>query len=52
MIDWENLFSISLNDYGLVIEGYLGDYYFPWRTLIFAVLVIGGRKAWKKWRNR
>ena len=52
MIDWQNLFNISLNDYGLVSEGYLGDYYFPWRALIIAALVLLSRKAWKVWRNR
>jgi hypothetical protein len=52
VIDWQNLFSINLDDYGLVIEGYLGDYYFPWRTLFIAVLIIAGRKAWKKWQNK
>lgn len=52
MIDWENFFSISLDNYGLVIEGYLGDYYTPWRTLILALLVITARKIWRRWRNR
>jgi hypothetical protein len=52
MINWQHLLNINLDDYGLAIEGYLGDYYLPWRTLILAVLVIAGRKAWRKWRNK
>jgi len=52
MIDFQNLFSISLDDYGLVIEGYLGDYYAPYRALIIFALVLLSRKAWKRWRNR
>ena len=52
MIDWENFLNIGLSDYGFFLEGYFGDIYLPWRTLILAVLVIAGRKAWKKWRDR
>ena len=52
MIDLENLFGFTVNNYGLFIEGYLLDMYLPWRTLILAVLVIAGRKAWRKWRNK
>ena len=52
MIDLENFFSISLDGYGFVIEGYFGDYYTPWRTLILALLVITGLKIWRRWRNK
>jgi len=52
VIDFQNLFSISLDDYGLVIEGYLGDYYAPYRALIILALVLLSRKAWKRWRNK
>jgi len=52
MIDWSNLLNLSLNDYGLSIESYLGDYYAPWRTLILGLLVITGLKIWRKWQNR
>ena len=51
MIDFQNLFSIALDDYGLVIEGYLGDYYAPYRALIILALVLLSRKAWKRWHN-
>jgi len=51
MIDWDNFFHIGLSSYGLVIEGYFGDVYLPYRALILAVLVIAGRKAWKRWHN-
>jgi len=53
MIDWQNLFSINLDDYGLSIEGYLGDLYFPWRTLILAGLLLAGFKikSWLKTRK-
>ena len=52
MIDWDNFFNIGLSSYGLVIEGYFGDVYLPYRALILAVLIIAGRKAWKMWKNR
>ena len=52
MIEWDNLFNVGLSSYGLVIEGYFGDVYLPYRALILAVLVIAGRKAWKMWKNR
>lgn len=51
-MNWDNFFSISLDGYGFVVEGYFGDYYTPWRTLIFVVLVLLSRKAWKVWRNK
>ena len=52
MIDLEDFLNIGLSDYGLAITGYFADIYLPWRTLILAVLVLAGRKAWKMWRNR
>jgi hypothetical protein len=52
MIDWENFLNIGLSDYGFFFEGYFGDVYIPWRTLILAVLVIAGLKAWRRWRDR
>jgi hypothetical protein len=52
VIDLKNLFTISLDDYGLVVQGYFGDYYTPWRTLILATLVIAGLKIWRRWRDK
>jgi len=52
VIDLKNLFTISLDDYGLVVQGYFGDVYIPWRTLILGLLVITGLKIWRRWQDR
>lgn len=51
-MDLENFFSFGFSSYGLEIGGYFADIYLPYRTLILTVLVIAGRKAWKKWKNK
>jgi len=51
-MDLQNLLNINLDNYGLSIEGYFGDTYLPWRTLILTALILLSRKAWKMWRNR
>jgi hypothetical protein len=53
MIDWENFLNVGLNDYGFTLEGYFGDVYIPWRTLILAGLLLAGFKikSWLKTRK-
>jgi hypothetical protein len=51
-MDLQNLLNINLDNYGLSIEGYLGDIYLPWRTLILVLLIALGLRGWNKWRNK
>ena len=48
----ENLLTIELGEYGFMFNSAWLVVEVSGELLILAVLVIAGRKAWKKWKNR
>ena len=53
MIEYlENLLTIELGEYGFMFNSAWLFVEVSWELLLLAVLVIAGRKAWKKWRDR
>lgn len=48
----ENLLTIEVGEYGFMFNSAWLFVEVSWELLILAVLVIAGRKAWKKWKNR
>jgi hypothetical protein len=52
MIEYlENLLTIELGEYGFMLSTAWLYVSISWELLIPAVLVIVGRKAWKRWHN-
>lgn len=49
---FENLLAIELGEYGFTLGTAWLYVSISWELLILAVLIIAGRKAWKKWKNR
>ena len=49
---FEDLLAIELGEYGFTLNTAWLYVEVSWELLILAVLIIAGRKAWKKWKNR
>ena len=44
--------ELSLNEYGLEFDSFLGAIYLPWHTIIITALLITAYKIYKRKKNK